>query len=211
MTLSDNGQFLNSFQGNTSYIPLCGVIQNKYEDFTNFGQYKYNIAAGSGQAVAGDPVKVVNQIGSTANANAIESLNAVTGEIKQKATTIAELDGFLCQSPTDIVPLQGGEAYPVAGFLSYVALLGSGIDLYLPCDTTLINVDFNTRVTWDFINGVLTKAIVGTDQPIIARIKSAVVNAKELVYNDTTKMASWQDCTGILVELSCMNEGIEST
>lgn len=202
------GQVSDSFRGTSSYVPLVGVLLNKFDNFQNLSQFKYNSAT---QVVAGDPIIVKNQIGLTANTNAIESFNAVTGEITDKSTTIQNLDGFLLQSPQDVVPLGGGEAFPVAGFLSYAALVGSGAELYLPAAADLAGVDFNTRVTWDFNNNCLRKAVVGTDVVIPARIKSARVSAKQLTYDAGTGLASWGDCYAVLVALDSISQTIESS
>ena len=196
MAISDNGQYTTSFRGSSSYVPLVGQILNKYEDFGNLSQVKFN----SSGLVAGNPVTVKNQVGATANEVAIENMNSVCGEITGEATTNNNLDGFLVSSETDVVPLAGGEAYPVAGFLSFVALLGSGINLYLPADSTLEGVSLNTPIAYDFSNHVLKRATVGTDVELPIRLKSALVAAKKLTYSGG--VASWGDCTAVLVELS---------
>lgn len=208
MTLTDNGQYTGSFQGVSSYIPLVGVLLNKYENFDNFSQVKYN---SSTQVVAGDPVIVKNMVQNNTSLNAIEGLSAVNGEITDIATHANNLSGFICQAPTDIVPLAGGEAFPQAGFLTYVALLGSGAQLYLRADSSLKNVDYNTRVTYDFSAKLLKKQTVGTSQPIPARLKSGLVNGKYLVYNAGTGKATWTDCTAVLVELVNMTETVETS
>lgn len=206
-----SSQFSNSFRGTSSYVPLVGVLLNKYENFGDLSQFKYNIASGSGQAVAGDPVTVKNQVGTTANTVAIESFNAVCGEISAKSDAVSNLDGFLLQSPQDVVPLLGGEAFPIAGFLSYVALLGSGAELYLPAGASLADVDYNTRITWDYDNDCLKKAEVGTDIALPIRLKSARVAGKKLTYDTGTSLASWADCYAVRVALDSINQTIESS
>ena len=195
--VSDNQQFSSSFQGSNSYIPHVGTFQNKYENFGDFTQAKYNSTT---QVVAGDPVIVVNQVGTTADEVAIENMNALGAEITDKATAMTDISGFIVKSETDVVPLAGGEAYPVKGFLSFVAMLGSGAELYLPADSTLEGVNVNSAVTYDFSNKCLVKARVGTDVELPVRIKSALVNAKQLVYSGGT--ATWTDCKAVLVQLS---------
>jgi hypothetical protein len=211
MVYYGSSQVSNSFQGVTSYIPLVGLLMNKFENYSNLDQFKYNIAEGSGQAVAGDPITIMNQVGATTDTEAIENFNAVCGEITAKATTIANLDGFLLQSPQDIIPAVGGEARPMAGFLTMAALLGSGAELYLPADTSLNDVNYNTRVTWDFSAKNLRKAVVGTDQALPIRLKSALVKAKQLVYSSGTGLSAWTDCTAVLVALDANCISIESS
>ena len=205
-------QVSGSFQGVSSFIPLVGVLMNKYENFSNLDQFLYNIAAGSGQAVAGDPVTIKNQVPSgTADTEAIEKFNAVCGEITAKSDAIANLDGFLLQSPQDVVPAIGGEAMPMAGFLSMAALLGSGAELYLPADSSLANIDYNTRVTWDFSAKCLKKSVVGTGIALPIRVKSALVKAKQLDYTSLTGLTAWTDCTAVLVALDANCISIESS
>ena len=208
MTLTDNGQYTGSFQGTSSYIPLVGVLLNKYENFDNFSQEKYNA---TNQCVAGDPVIVKNMVQANTSLNAIEGMGSNVGEITDIASSLNNLSGFLCQSPTDIVPLAGGEAYPQKNFLSYVALLGSGAQLYLRADSSLKNVDMNTRVTYDFSAKLIKKQTVGSSMPIPARLKSGLVNAKYLLYNAGTGKAAWTDCTAVLVELVNMTETVETS
>jgi len=210
MTYYGSSQVSGSFQGVSSSIPLVGVLLNKYENFSNLDQFLYNIAEGSGQAVAGDPVTIVNQVGSSDTVS-IEGMNAVCGTITQKSDAIANLDGFLLQSPQDVVPAKGGEARPVSGLLSMAALLGSGAELYLPADSSLADIDYNTRITWDFSAKNLRRSVVHTDIALPIRLKSALVAAKQLVYNNSTGLTAWTDCTAVMVELASNTISIESS
>ncbi len=218
MSLVDSSQFAGSFQGSTSYIPLVGVILNKFEDYENLGQYKYEIAPGVGQAVAGNPIKVLNQAGGDSE-SAIEGLNSMIGAITEKSSVGAEIDGFLAQSPTDIVPIEGGEAFPVQGFLSFVGIIGSGIRMWLPADATLADVEMNSvsvgannaagtvytkALTWDIAGGkliALDKTADPTEIILPIRILSTLVDAKQLIYDNGTGKATWTDVKAVMVQL----------
>ena len=200
MGYMDSGSMGGSFRGNSSDVPMCGIIINRFENSENVAQFKYDIAAGAGQAVAADPVTVSNQAGGTSD-YAISGLNALCGTISAKATTVATTSGFLAQSPTDIVPSAGGEAYPVSGFLPYVALLGSKLRMWLPCDSTLKDVSMQQALAYDFTHGELSAAGGSYTTILPVRLLSAPVDAKKLVYSNSTGLATWTDCKAVMVEL----------
>ena len=201
MSLIDNGQVTGSFQGSSSSVPLCGIILNEYEGFGNLGQFKYSAAT---QAVPGNAVTVVNQTGGTTE-DSIDGLNSVAGEVTALATSIATTSGFLAQSQNDIVPTVGGEAIPNEGLLCKVAMLGSGLKMWMKVkdsDTTLRAVNMNLPLSYDYTantGGLIAQGSSDTALPVT--IHSTLTNAKYLNWNNSTGKAVWTACKAVLVSL----------
>lgn len=206
-----SSQFTTPFRGTNSYKPMVGTILNKLDRFADYSQFLYNIAAGSGQAVAGDPVKIKNRVGSTVNTNTMQNFNAIGGEIYAKADSVLTIDGFLMSSPTDVVPAVGGEAIPQKGFLSFAALFGSGIETYLPADSSLQNANYASALTYDTSAGTVKVATTGTDVVLPIRMKSGYVDGQKLVYDNGTGKATFEDCKVVLVALDSISRTKEST
>lgn len=147
------GNANGGFVGSSSFKPIAGqVLRNIYS-------FKLNQAkvADAANLVAGQPVKLTNANGGVAGAGL--SPNVLLAENITEATDIS---GFVIESPSDVVEIGGKVPKPQAGQVVSVALLGSGVEIYLPCDDSLQNVNINSKASWDKDIGKLKKDPAGT-------------------------------------------------
>lgn len=156
-----------TFLGNSSAKPIAGIVTRILRE------YGLQEAKMPNEVIAaGSPVKLTNTVDST-NTHAGKKLNPNVLSIA-KATKSADVCGFLVANQTDYQGFDEEAPRAVEGQIVDVAEIGSNIEMYLPCDATLANVPLNTKVDWDFANGLLKKA--ETDASINISILSPVVD-----------------------------------
>lgn len=179
-----NGGFL----GSSSARPIAGHIARNMFIF-RLNQAK--VADGANLAPA-LPAKLTNANGGKAGAGL--SPNVLLAE---NATSADDISGFVVASPNDVLEIGGGVPKPQEGQVTFVALIGSGIEMYLPCDDTLQNVNVNTKAKWDTTNNKLTKATDG-DAGVVS-ILGGVVDG--VTYKISGDFANTVDSKVILVKL----------
>lgn len=148
-----------SFLGSHSQRPICGVF---LRDLYKGSLSQAKVGAGL-NVYPGCPVQIKNQTNTTRVAKS--GLNPNVLLITALASGTAAVSGFVLESPTDV--LQFGEVAPsaVEGQVVNVALLGSGVELYLPCNDTALNISMETKLVWDFTTkGLIVGA--GTITPL---------------------------------------------
>lgn len=135
-----------SFLGNNSAKPICGIFLR--ELFRgNLYQAKVNTDT---LVFPGVPVTIKN---TNVDTNAGVQMNPNVLSITAVATADAEVSGFLLESPTDV--MQWGEvaAHALKTQVVNVALIGSGVELYLPADAGLADIQLGVNnLVWDFGN-----------------------------------------------------------
>lgn len=150
-----------SFLGTHSQRPICGVfLRDLYKGALSQAK------VGTGLKVyPGVPVQIKNQTNTTRspksglnpNVLLITALSAQGG---------AGISGFVLESPTDV--LQFGEiaASALEGQVVNVALIGSGVELYLPCKDDVLNVEVEKKLVWDFAEQALGTGADGIVTPL---------------------------------------------
>ena len=162
------GNANGGFVGSSSFKPIAGqVLRNMYIFKVN--QAKVGDTA---NLVAGQPVKLTNANGGTAGAGL--SPNVLLAE---NITDATDISGFVVESPSDVLEIGGSVPKPQPGQIVNVALLGSGIEIYLPCDDTLQNVNINSKASWDKDTGKLKKDPAGTISILGGVVDGIVYNA----------------------------------
>lgn len=150
-----------SFLGSHSQRPICGMfVRDLYKG--SLSQAK----VGPGLKVyPGVPVQIKNQTNTTWVAKSGLNPNVLLITALAAKGTVA-VSGFVLESPTDV--LQFGETAPsaVEGQIVNVALLGSGVELYLPCKDDAYNIEMIKRLAWDFDTGTLGVSTAGTIIPL---------------------------------------------
>lgn len=190
MLVNQSTQYNNSFMGATSFKPICGhFLRDAYVNKLVQAVVKPDIL------LPAQPIIVKNSsttIGS--NVLTIESL----------ATTDAAMSGFSLASPGDF--LFPGDQAPAArkGQITYIALFGSGIELYLPCDSTVNNIEIQEttgfNITYDFTDNVLKKAADSTNN-IPVKLLSSVVDGVTFELDTTSNNVKIKDTKCIKVQL----------
>lgn len=134
------GSINNSFVGASSFKPIAGqVLRNMYLFQVN----QAKVATGA-NLVPAMPVKITNEFGGNPNEGLAPNVFLATN-----ITAITDISGFVVESPTDVLEIGGSVPKPQEGQVIQIALLGSGIEIYLPCDNTLQNVNVNSKAVWD--------------------------------------------------------------
>lgn len=175
-----------SFLGSSSAKPIVGkVLRSIYRGNTTQGK----LSITSGFAYQGLPVKALNTNLSSTAAGAGLSPNVLSLTV---ATADADVSGFLVENPTDV--LEHGKTAPSAqdGQIVSVALLGSGVELYLPVNANVANVNVNSKLAWNFTNGNLEVSATGTIDllgPVVDGIKFATNAAGDDVVFEDCKVA----------------------
>lgn len=140
MSYIDNGIFSGSFRGNQHYLPIVGSFENQQRDGVKIIQANLTIPAPAGLFGIGQPVVLSNATVQDPH------VPTITG-IPASDATIA---GFILRSVTDIAFAGNTAPMCIEGYAYSVALIGSGVETYLPCNNSLANVPLTSGVTWDF-------------------------------------------------------------
>lgn len=170
-----------SFLGNSSAKPICGIFLRDL-----FRGQIYQAKVNTDDLVyPGVPVTITNT--NTKEGAGVE-LNPNVLSITAVATADASVSGFLLESPTDV--MQWGEvaAHALKTQIVNVALLGSGVELYLPADSALSGVAIGkNNCVWDFTNKCVK---VGADGyitilgPVVDGV-TFVANGSSIEFKDT--------------------------
>lgn len=162
--------------------PLCGVQLNNITK-----NVSSQAVVGSGlELYAGCPVSLKNK--SDVNGNVLK--------ISAVGTDKSTIHGFLLKSTNEVVEIGSDVGAVVEGQIASVALFGSGIEVYLPCDATLQDVDTTTKMKWN--DGKLVKDDAGTDA-LPLTIAGGVIDAQKI--SNTAGVVSIADTKAIRVRL----------
>lgn len=200
----------NIYQGNTglgkgeAFFPATGVA------LCGFSQNQYNVSATTLQAKIGalEPSKllpctpvIINNDNTEANGTGnMTGFNPKTFVISKAAASASDvIDGFILESPQNIVDSSGNAGLPLEHGVVPIAKIGSGIEVFLPCNANLVNVSLSTALYWDTTNKEITTVNTGTCALTGVKLLSSVVNGKRRKLNTNT--VEWEDCTCVLVKL----------
>lgn len=150
-----------SFLGSNSAKPICGhFLRDLYR-----GEISQAKVTTDDVVFSGCPVEVKNSnIGGSENAG--KGMNPNVLSITKKATADTEVSGFVLESPTDILQFGETAPRPLKNQVTNVALIGSGIEVYLPADASLVGIAMNSKLKWDFTAGALKVDATGTITPL---------------------------------------------
>lgn len=170
-----------SFLGSNSAKPICGhFLRDLYRG--DISQARVD----TGDVVyPGAPIQIKNSAGSASGAG--KGLNPNVLSVSKLAASAAEVSGFLLESPTDILSFGETAARPYKNQVVNVALIGSGVEVYLPADDSLQNIDMRSRLAWDFASMSLKAAAAGTIAPLGPVVDGVkyVVSGGEASFADT--------------------------
>ena len=188
-----NGKFLSP----NSALPICGVVL--FDMYKNNLQQVYNNVS-TQPLTWGMPVTIKTQQ-TTNSTNAGKAFNPNVLLADAISTENNNLNGFVVKSVTDILMPQDEAPASRQSQISYVATFGSGIELYLPCDTTLMNVetsaiDKNNTFDYNFTDYTLK---AGTAFSIT--LKSNVVDGIVTYYDTSTQSVKIKNTKCIKVRL----------
>lgn len=149
-----------SFLGSNSAKPICGhFLRDLFR-----GDISQARVDTDDILCPGSPIQVKNSTGSVSNAG--KGLNPNVLSISKLSTSAAEVSGFLLESPTDILSFGETAARPYKNQVVNIALVGSGVEVYLPADDSLLNIDVGSKLVWDFTSNSLKVGAAGTITPL---------------------------------------------
>lgn len=156
MNLFANPKITGTFRGNNSASPIAGICtRTAYNRPLKEAKVEADMLIGSA-------VTVSNNV-SGAQTTAINAgTNLAPTTLIAKAATDAA-DGILVYGSN--VVLEEGSTYPSykANQIGYVALIGSGAEVYLACDNTcIVNNVTNHGLVYDTTNNIVKKGTAGT-------------------------------------------------
>lgn len=185
----------NAFQPAKTDYPLCGFLADPYHSRGNAEQAIIPEAGGNFCSCVAVSIQNDSTIAIDTYAGLYNNPKAlyITGE----ATDNATLSGFILETVSDVISEEGGASLPIAGGYVQVALIGSRLRTWLPCDDSLVGVPLNTEIEYDFTNKVLKKKDAGV--AINIRLLSSAVDGKVKKIN--SGKASWEETKCVYVEL----------
>ena len=188
-----NGKFLSP----NSALPICGVVL--FDMYKNNLQQVYNNVT-TQPLTWGMPVTIKTQQTTNPN-NAGKAFNPNVLVLASISTADNNLNGFVVKSVTDILMSQDEAPASRHSQISYVATFGSGVELYLPCDTTLMNVEtsaINKNNTFDY-NFISYELKAGTAFSIT--LKSNVVDGVVTYYDTISQSVKIKNTKCVKVRL----------
>lgn len=176
MNLFPNPQYKNSFLSGNTAKPIAGVVaRSAWTRPLKQVQVSETLTQGSA-------VTLTNKIGKIGtdpvNAGGLDEGLSPNVLKATKATDITTTQGFIVESPNFV--LEDGDEAPAAraGQIVYCALIGSGTELYLPCDNSLVDCAPNQAVKLE--DGVLKKADAdGLNLLLMSQVVDGVVFYEE--------------------------------
>lgn len=177
-----------SFLGSNSAKPICGhFLRDLYR-----GEISQAKVVTDDIVFSGCPVEIKNSAYTTSNAG--KAMNPNVLSITKKATADGEVSGFVLEAPTDILQFGEVAARPLKNQVTNVALLGSGVEVYLPADASLVGIAMNSKLKWSFDDNALKVDATGTITPL-----GVVVDGVK--YKEDNGAVVFEDCKVIKVRL----------
>lgn len=181
MSIYDPIKAIDGFQSAGDGVALCGFLSNPLDSTTAQAIVK------DGQTIySGLAVEIKNN--STAS-SVYEGRMPDALEIDKEATD--KVDGFVLESES--MEIEGEKCLAPAGSVVQIALFGSGVRTFLPCETGLSGVNLSTKVYYDKSKKSLTNTSTGTIETPLKIVGSAVKGKKRTA-------TGWTDCSCIEVQ-----------
>ena len=200
----------NIYEGNTglgkskAFLPatgaaLCGFPQNQYNPAASTLQAKIG-ALEPNTLLPCTPVVIKNDNTEPNGTDNMIGFNPKTFVIEKAAALGSDvIDGFILESPQNIVDSSGNAGLPLSHGIVSVGKIGSGVEVFLPCNANLVNIALSTALYWDPSAGEITTSNSSTCTLTGVQLLSSVVNGKKRKLNGDT--VEWEDCTCVLVKL----------
>lgn len=186
------------FNQQTSINPLAGFLT--YEMYLNNLVTALNSTGNA--LLPAQPVAL--KIG-TKQASGLVGLNPNVLNISETPIgTKGVFDGVIIHNITDFV-MPGDKAPALRPTqTSYVAELGSGVEVYLPCDLSFLGQSSRQLISWDKTNQRYTLETNGVESFGSQKVslRSNVVEGKQIVFDtNNTTQTIFKDCYVIKVRL----------
>ena len=200
----------NMYQGNTGLgkgeaffpatgVALCGFVQNQYNPAANTLQAKIG-ALEPNTLLPCTPVVIKNDNTKPNGTDNMTGFNPKTFVIEKAVASGSDvIDGFILESPQNVVDNAGNAGLPIAHGMVPIAKIGSNIQVFLPCNANLVGIALSTALYWDPSAGEITTSNSSTCTLTGVQLLSSVVNGKKKKLN--VDKVEWEDCTCVLVQL----------
>jgi hypothetical protein len=194
--------FANSFTGNSSAYPLCGMPTNIGFAMQKMRQAQIASGITAKTIFAGQPVIIDNRVGNPGTGQ-IVGLNADVLSITALATTTDTVNtvcGFVLCSDLDRVDEDGGVAYAHVEDIVNVGLLGSGLEVWLPASADCANIALTQGLYWDSTNAELDVP-AASELTIPLKVLSALTDGYKLKKNASSGLMEWVATKCVKVQL----------
>ena len=200
----------NMYQGNTGLgkgeaffpatgVALCGFVQNQYNPAANTLQAKIGALKPNTLSPC-TPVVIKNDNTEPNGTDNMTGFNPKTFVIEKAVASGSDvIDGFILESPQNVVDNAGNAGLPIAHGMVPIAKIGSNIQVFLPCNANLVGIALSTALYWDPSAGEITTSNSSTCTLTGVQLLSSVVNGKKKKLN--VDKVEWEDCTCVLVQL----------
>ena len=200
----------NIYQGNTGFGKGQGFSAATGTALCGFPQNQYNPASDTLQAKIGElepntllpctPVVIKNDNTAPNGTDNMTGFNPKTFVIEKAVASNSDvIDGFILESAQNIVDNAGSGGLPLSHGIVPIAKIGSGVEVFLPCNANLVNAALSTALYWDTSAGEITTSNSYTCTLTGVQLLSSVVNGKKRKLN--VDKVEWEDCTCVLVKL----------
>ena len=188
----------NAFSSATG-VALCGFVQNQYDLSANTLQAKIG-ALEPNTLLPCTPVVIKNDNTEPNGTDNMTGFNPKTFVIEKVVASNSDvIDGFILESAQNIVDNAGSGGLPLSHGIVPIAKIGSGVEVFLPCNANLVNAALSTALYWAPSAGEITTSNSSACTLTGVQLLSSVVNGKKRKLN--VKKVEWEDCTCVLVKL----------
>ena len=188
----------NAFSSATG-VALCGFVQNQYDLSANTLQAKIG-ALEPNTLLPCTPVVIKNDNTEPNGTDNMTGFNPKTFVIEKVVASNSDvIDGFILESAQNIVDNAGSGGLPLSHGIVPIAKIGSGVEVFLPCNANLVNAALSTALYWAPSAGEITTSNSSTCTLTGVQLLSSVVNGKKRKLN--VDKVEWEDCTCVLVKL----------
>lgn len=191
MAFNSVGSYNNSFIGNSTAKPICGqFLRDIYKNNLYQAQVSTSETLVPGASVILTNTNSESGAGLDLNPNVL----TITGENTDVTSGIKAL---LLESPTDVLADDATAATPVEGQIVNVAIIGSGVEVYMPCDADMVGYTIGNPVYWDVTTKTLKATAVDTAPEFKGAVLSPVVDGITYVIEDSIAKFSSTKCVKV--------------
>lgn len=181
MSIYDPFQAIDGFSSAGEGVALCGYLSNPYDSITAQALVK------DGQVIySGLAVEIKNN---SAQSSVYEGRMPDGLEIDKVADS--KVDGFVLESEAMLI--ENGTSLAPAGSVVQIAMFGSGVRTFLPCETDLSGVNLSQKVYYNKTNKTLTATSNNNIETPLKLVGSAIKGKKRTE-------TGWADCNCIEVQ-----------
>lgn len=181
MSIYDPFQAIDGFSSAGEGVALCGYLSNPYDCTT-------------AQALVKDGQTIYSGLAVEIKNNSVQSTvyeGRMPDGLEIDKVADSKVDGFVLESEAMLI--ENGTSLAPAGSVVQIAMFGSGVRTFLPCETNLSGVNLSQKVYYDKTNKTLTATSSNNIETPLKLVGSAIKGKKRTE-------TGWADCNCIEVQ-----------